>query len=209
MNFRSHISAIVGFACFLFFATVSQATTIHYTDSGVGMFTPSSAESWGTNITDKSTAFEVIFDYTTTVATETDPIVLWEAGGSGNGAALVLDGLNLHFFAGNGSDDVASGLHGLIPTAEDVQVVTTYELDQNVGNDELLTIYVNGSQIGTAFVPTANDWAGTDASGLGSEFGTERYTGTALFDDSMIQSFTDGDDDDITFNLYDLTVAGN
>jgi len=198
--------AFVGSLCTF---TVASATTIHFSDSGVGQFTPNDAQSWGaSNLTNTSAAFEVFFDYTRTVAGETNPIVIWEAGGTGDGSALVLDGTQLHYFAGGDKTDVVSAAHGLTATENDIQVVTTIEFSAS-GTDDRLSIYVEGVQVGTTLLETGNDWAGGEESGLGSEQNTQRYAGTGLFNSNFVVDFTDGDDDDISFNLYDLTLPEN
>ncbi|MCA9248811.1 MAG: PEP-CTERM sorting domain-containing protein, partial [Planctomycetales bacterium] len=207
----ANASAVVLPAMLLLFAGQVQAAPIaHFTASGVGATSPTDAQAWGgSNITNQSAAFETYFDYTAAVAGETNPIVLWEAGGNGVGSGLVLDGPNLHYFAGASNADVVSGLHGLTVETNDVQVVVAYEIGGGTGSNELLSIYVNGLFVASADVETGNDWAGTDNAGVGFEGGTQRYQGTGLFTDSNVVNFTDGDDDDISLTVYDLTLPQN
>ncbi len=66
-----------------------------------------------------------------------------------------------------------------------------------------------GNGIGTkSDLNMNNDWAGEDGgTGLGQEGGTQRYVGTTLFDSGNMAVFTDGNDDDITVNIYDQTLG--
>ena len=183
-----------------------EVPTAYFSDSGVkGIGNP---QSWGgVNNTSQSVAFELFIDFSPAVDTPTAPIVLWEGGATGNGAALVLDGDDLHFFAGNSNDDVTSGAHGLAATTNGVQIVCVYDINAGANStDENLSIYVNGSQIATADVDTANDWAGSDAGGIGTEQGgaRTRYVGTSLFDDATIINYPDSN---ITFNVYQLASS--
>jgi len=165
------------------------------------------AETWGGgNFSNFSAAFDVTIDYTPTVSGETNPIILWESGGSGVGSAVVLNGTQLHYFAGNSNDDVVSGAHGLTATQTSVQIVTVFEIGGGTGTDELLSIYVNGSLVASADANTSNDWTGGEAgSELGQLSGTQRFNGTALFSPASVVSYPETN---ITFSAYRLASGG-
>lgn len=188
-------------------SAASAAPVAFYTASGVGGMGNVNAENWGGgNFSNFSSAFEVTIDFTATVENETNPIILWEAGGSGVGSTVVLNGSQLHYFAGNGSDDVVSGAHGLTATQTGVQIVTVFEIDAGTGTDELLSIYVNGSLIASADANTSNDWSGGEnGSELGQKSGTQRYNGTALFTTANVVSYPETN---ITFSAYRLASDG-
>lgn len=190
------------------FAPITDAAPIAYfSASGVqGLGNP---QGWGgVNNTGQSVAFELTFDFTTAVDAITDPIVLWEAGATGNGAALVLNNDEMHFFAGNSNTDVVTGNHGLTALADDVQVVSVFDVN---GGNELLSLYVNGELIAGGAVDAASAWAGSDAGGLGLEQGAARtrYVGTSLFDNAVsdISQFPN-DGTDISLNVYRLASSG-
>ena len=107
----------------------SAAPVAFYTASGVGGMGNVNAETWGGgNFSNFSSAFEVTIDFTATVDNETNPIMLWEAGGSGTGSVVVLDNDQLHYWAGNSTDDVVSAT--MVCQAQlGVQIVTVFEID--------------------------------------------------------------------------------
>lgn len=195
-------------AVFLACAPLSQgAVSAFYSATGVGGMGGNNAGTWGgSDFTTFSSAFEVTIDYTATVAGESNPIILWEAGGSGVGSALVLDGTQLHYFAGNGNDDVVSGIHGLSATVTTVQIVTAFEIGAGTGTNELLSIYVNGVSVASGDADTSNDWSGGEnGSELGQESGTQRYSGTGLFTVANVVSYPETN---ISFNAYGLASDG-
>ena len=178
-----------------------------YTDSTVANMATASPEGWGgTNNTTKDAVMEVIFDYTAALDTlaAANPVVVWEAGGTGNGSALVLDGANLVFFAGDHSSDHVSKPHGLTAGQNDVRVATSVALGANT-----LEIYVDGSSIGSGSV-TASDWAGSGTSAIGQIGDNAIFAdGTsAPFDKTAVVNFNDGAGNDVTFAAYDATAAG-
>ncbi|MCH7227323.1 hypothetical protein [Haloferula sp. A504] len=186
--------------------TAHAATVAHFTASGIQNM--GSADSFGgSNITTNSVAHELIFDFTAAVDSETNPINLWEAGGSGRGAALVLQGDDLYFFAGQNNDDVVFGNHGLTSPTLGVQIVTVYEIGAGTGSNELLSIYVNGNLIGTADLETGNDWAGGEnpGSGLGRIENTVRYNGSSLVNQSNVVVYPETN---IDFAVYRLASDG-
>jgi hypothetical protein len=85
---------------------------------------------------------------------------------------------------------------GLSDKAVESYIIDVYEL------------FVNGASLGTkSDINMNNYWAGADGgTGLGQEGGTQRYDGTTLFDSTNMAVFTDGDDNDITVNIYDQTL---
>ena len=183
--------------------TAQAATVAHFTASGIQDMGGSS--SFGSSdITTKSTAMEVVFDFTTTFDALTSPVVLWEAGGSGTGSALIIEGDQVFFYAGNGSDDVISGNHGITSPTTGVQIVTVFEIGAGTGTDELLSIYVNGSLVAQGDANTSNDWAGGEnpGSGLGSVYGTIRSNGTSQ------GSPVDYPETNIDFAIYQLASDG-
>ena len=183
------------------------AISAFYSQTGAGATAPTNAEQWGGgNFTNFSSAFDLTFDYTAAVAAVSNPILLWEAGGSGTGSVLVLHGSQLHYFAGNSTDDVVSGSHGLSAGMTDIQIVTAFQVDAGTGTNELLSIYVNGSLIVSGDVNTANDWSGGEAgSAVGQTSGTQRYVGTGLFTDSSVVNYAGPA---ISFDAYRL-APGN
>jgi len=200
-------------------ASLHAATIPFYMDStddgAVANMATTNAQTWGgVNNTAKDTLMEVIFDYTSTLDTlthstatsgaPTTPVVIWEAGGTGDGTALVLDGDNLVFFAGNHSDDFVSKPHGLSAGQNDVRVATSIDLGANA-----LEIYVNGYSRGSASV-SATDWAGSDTSALGQIGGSAIFQDGALapFTASDVVNFNAGADDHISFSAHDATAAG-
>ena len=83
---------------FILPAPMHAATLPYYTDSTVANMATTSAQAWGgMNNTGSDTVMEVIFDYTSALHTlthspaaslaPTTPVVLWEAGGTGDGTA--------------------------------------------------------------------------------------------------------------------------
>ncbi|PXA05343.1 hypothetical protein DDZ13_00315 [Coraliomargarita sinensis] len=193
--------------------TVLAAPSSYFSATGVQDM--GSTNDWGTNPErDSDTAFELTFDFTTAVDTETNPVHLWEAGGSGTGAALVLNGDNLHFFAGNSNDDVVTGLHGLTAGTTGVQVVAVFDVEGGTGTNESLSIYVNGVDItsGGVDADTAGVWDGGEAnSTLGYFLGpgnTERYNGTGLFDTNSVVGYDETGETNISFAVYQLASGG-
>lgn len=183
-------------------APLAVGQVAYFTQSGVGS-TGNPQSVGGANNTGQSVAFEVVFDFTTAVDNETRPIALWEMGATGSGAALVLDGNDLHYFAGDSVTDVVTGLHGLTATATDVQVVSVFEV--NATGNEVLTTYVNGNQIATGNFATANIWAGSDSGFVGGDSGNARYFTTGLFNQNDVQNYPTND---IDFAIYRLASSG-
>jgi hypothetical protein len=187
----------------------ARATTVHFTASdiqGLG-----SAEDLGaSNITGKPTAFELIFDFTATTDAIANAIPLLELGGNGTGMAIVLENDNLHFWGGNNLGHVFSTTHGLTAPTNDLQLVGAITFDTS-GTLDTYELFINGVSLGSkSDINMNNDWAGSDGgTGLGTEGGTQRYDGTILFDYTSMTNFADGAGNDITVNLYDLTVPGN
>lgn len=184
--------------------SASAAPIVHYTSSGVGSIGAANAGNLGGyDLTLKSAAIEVRIDYTPTVSGASNPIILWDFGGSGTGAALVLDDDQLHFFASNSTSYVVTGNHGLTATQNDVPIVATFEINAS-GSDDVMSLYVAGNPtpIATNAFGTNNDWAGGETgSELGEESGTQRYNGTGLFNYFQVVSYPETN---ITLNLYDL-----
>ena len=193
-------------------ASAPGAAVAYFTASGPQNM--GSTSGWGTNTErDSDTAFAVTFNYSTAVALETDPVLLWEAGGSGTGAALVLNGSQLHFFAGNSNTDVVSGNHGLTAGTVGVQVVTVFDIDGGTGSNELLSIYVNGTDItgGGADADTANAWDGGESfSDLGTKVigSSYRYNSTGLFSSGSVVGYDSTGETDIDFAVYQLASDG-
>jgi len=189
---------------------IARATTIHFTASGVQGL--GNAENLGaSSITAKPTAFELIFDFTATTDAITNAIPLLELGGNGTGMAIVLDNDDLHFWAGNSLNFVFSDVsHDLTAPTNDLQLVGAITFNTS-GALDTYELFINGVSLGTkSDINMNDDWAGGDGgTGLGTEGGTQRYDGTTLFDHTAMTDFTDGDDDDITLNLYDLTLPEN
>jgi hypothetical protein len=184
-------------------ADASAAPVTFYSQSSFGATSPTNAEQWGgANNSTKSAIFEINIDYTTTVANESNPIILWEAGGSGKGSALVLDGAQLHYFAGGSNADVVSGNHGLTAGATGVQIVTVYEIGGGTGSNELLSLYVNGALVNSADLEADNDWTGGETgSAVGIESGTQRFVSTGLFNSGSVVAFPDTETN-VSFNAY-------
>jgi hypothetical protein len=199
-------------------AILAGAMTTH--GAAVAYFTASGPQNmgttgnWGTNSNrDADNAFELVFDFTTAVDTETKPILLWEAGGSGTGASLVMDGDELHFFAGNSNDDVVTGLHGLSAGTVAVQIVSVFDVDGGTAGDELLSTYVNGLDItgGGADAATANAWDGGEAfSDLGTKTigSSYRYNSTTLFATGDVVGYDSTGETNISFAAYQLASGG-
>lgn len=125
------------------------------------------AQGWGgSDFTTSSIIVDLRFDFTTTADNAVDPdddFWLWEFG-AGVGSSLVLNGDNLQLASdggGSGSSHFTSGAHGLSGGATNVQVVSVMDFENN-----LLSIYVNGSLIAQDNAYDVGDWAGTDASVL-------------------------------------------
>lgn len=182
----------------------------HYTDAGLGPMTTTNAEQWGPrpggadNITSNDAVFEFVFDYTADLATlgNSNPVVMWESGGTGTGAALILDGANLVFFAGNNSADFVSGAHGLTAGDSRVQVVSSFS-----PND--LNLFVKGANIGSATPGTGGDWSGTDTSGIGIGANVIYADGGAApFTAGDVQNYDDGGANLTNFAVYDAEKAG-
>ncbi|MGD1977886.1 MAG: PEP-CTERM sorting domain-containing protein [Akkermansiaceae bacterium] len=187
--------------------SLSSGTTVYLSQTGAGPFSPPNAEAWGgANRSNFSFAFETFIDYTPTIAGENNPIMLWETGGSGVGSALILDGVNLHYFAGNTNDDVLTRPHGMTVPLDDVQIVASVEMGAAGGGDEVLSLHVNGNLLGSITVNSGNDWTGGEnGSALGQVSGTQRYTGTSLFTPGNVVNYPETD---ISFNAYWLNSGG-
>jgi hypothetical protein len=180
--------------------TATATPVPYFTASGVQLLgNAQSAADWNVNATTESTAFELVFDLTTDM-NGGNPYTLWSAGGSGSGADLVYENGNLHFWAGNSTDDVASDPIGLTAPQNQIQVVSLFTLNDSA-TDERLQIFVNGIEIANTLTDTANIWAGSDTAGLGIVAGTatHRYTGTALFTEADMQDYPNSN---ITFAAY-------
>lgn len=125
------------------------------------------AETWGgSNFTTSSIIVDLRFDFTTTADNALDPdddFWLWEFG-AGVGSSLVLNGDNLQLASdggASGGSHFTSGAHGLSGGMINVQVVSVMDFENN-----LLSIYVNGSLIAQDTTYDVGDWSGTDASVL-------------------------------------------
>ena len=196
MNFK-HLAAL--FVVVLCSRLPATATPVpFFTASGVSNLGNAQAN-WNVNATGESVAFELVFDLTPNM-NDGRPYTLWSAGGSGSGADLVYENGNLHFWAGNSTDDVASGASGLIAPQNQVQVVSLFTLNDSATN-ERLQLFVNGTQIANVLTDTANIWAGSDAGGLGTLTGTatHRYVNTTLFTEADVQDYPNSN---ITFAAY-------
>ena len=203
---KNTLFASASIAALLAVVPSTNAATVHFTASGVQPL--GNSELWGaSNITGNSTAFELLFDFTATTDAITQAIPLLEGGGNGIGMSVVLDNNNLHFWAGNNLSFVFSTAHGLTAPQNDLQLVATITYDTS-GALDTYEMYINGVSLGTkSDTDMNNDWAGGDGgTGLGQEGGTQRYDNTTLFDSGNMAVFTDGDDDDITVNIYDQTL---
>ncbi|MFK7849505.1 MAG: PEP-CTERM sorting domain-containing protein [Akkermansiaceae bacterium] len=201
-KFQSITIGFVGLAAAT--TPVTAAAVAYYSSSGVGQL--GNPQGWsGVNYTGQSVAFELTIDFTTAVDNPTVPINLWEAGATGSGAALVLDGDQLHFFAGDSVTDVVSGNHGLTATQNSVQIVSVYEVGAGPGTNELLSLYVNGVNIATGDFATANIWAGSDGGALGADSGNARYFTTGLFNQNNVIDYPEAN---IDFSVYRLASSG-
>ncbi|MGB1126326.1 MAG: PEP-CTERM sorting domain-containing protein [Phycisphaeraceae bacterium] len=190
-------------------AAPASSQTVHFTATGIQGL--GNAQAWGaTDITGKPTAFELVFDFTATTDAITNAIPLLEGGGNGTGMSIVLENDNLHFWAGNNVNHVFSTTHGLTAPTNDLQLVGVITYDTS-GTLDTYELFLNGSSLGTkSDINMNNDWAGADGgTGLGTEGGTQRYDGTGLFDSTSMSNFSDGDDNDITVRIYDLTLQEN
>jgi len=119
------------------------------------------------NLTNNPFSCEVWFQPDDPSGTE----VLVDLGGSGDGSSLTLNNNILQFVAkhADNSSGVSADLSG-IGTGEFIQAVGVIDLE-----GDLLSLYVNGRAVSTAF--TGGDWAGTDTHALGSKGGTVGGTG--------------------------------
>ena len=201
--------SLVAAVAFATAVPVLAAPTAYFTASGVGSVgNPQTLSS--TNNTAQSMIFELTFDFTTAVDNEAVPIVLWEMGATGSGSALVLDGDDMHFFAGNSNAHVVTAAHGLTAGATDVQILSVYELNTS-GTLETLSLYINGNATPTTGdFDTANIWAGSDAGAVGSVAGNAgaRFNGTSLFNSASVVNYPTNDIDLALYVLGgDNTVA--
>ena len=210
MQPKPHLKTLPGLSLLLFCVsslTANAAAVAYFSASGVqDLGNPQGFG--GTNNTGQSVAFELTFDFTPAVDTPTAPIVLWEAGATGSGAALVLNNNNLHFFAGNDTNQVVTAAHGLTATTNDVQVVSVFELNAGPGSNEVLSLYVNGSLVGSDDFSTANIWAGSDNGGLGriaGGAGARFSNGTPPFNAGDVINFPNND---IDLAIYRLASSG-
>jgi hypothetical protein len=151
----------------------TAAPVAFYTDSGFGAFDTPNANSWGaSNKTTTSAIFEVFIDFTQAADDATDPITLFELGADAIGSGITIDGDDILFAAGGGSvanTGTVSGAHGLTAGDTNVQVVAVIQYGAGTLTNELLSLYVNGVQVGsTADVQAGTDWAGANTSNLGS-----------------------------------------
>ena len=210
MNKKCLVSAI---AAMLITPLATAAPVAYVTQNSVGgMGNP---QTWGglssPGKTGQSVAFELTFDFTSAIDGISGPLLLWEAGATGSGAALVIDDDNIHFMAGDGSDDIVSGLHGLAGGADDVQIVSVFEIGAGAnGTDEKLSLYINGSLLDSTDRATANIWAGSDAGGLGIVQGGAgaRYSnGSPPFDGGAVANFPNNGTE-ISLNVYRLASSG-
>ena len=192
-------------ACLCSLAPFAAGQSAYFTQSGVGA-TGNPQTLGGVNNTGQSVGFELIFDFTTAVDNETRPIVLWEMGATGSGAALVLDGDQMHFFAGNSTSHVISGNHGLTAGQTNIQVATFFEINAS-GSNEITRLYVDGTPVATAgSFATADIWAGSDGGFVGGNSGNARYFTTGLFDQNQAQNYPTND---IDFAIYVLDSNEN
>lgn len=111
--------------------------------------------------------------------------VLFESGGGGNGSSIVYDADRDEVVVkvdagsdGNASTQITAATSG-IAKDEFNQLVVVYDRD-NPGNEDSLTLYLNNDPGGfdpfatvvTNTLGGANDWSGTDASGIGTVNGS-------------------------------------
>ncbi|BCX46118.1 outer membrane adhesin-like protein [Haloferula helveola] len=111
--------------------------------------------------------------------------ILVDSGGSGNGLSIIYNAdLNELVFTVDGGDDTTARIQatatGVVP-GEFNQLVAVYDKDSS-GNNDSIELYLNSNPASfdnsvkasdTNTNGSANDWAGTDNSGIGE------YTGTA------------------------------
>jgi len=123
------------------------------------------------NPTDASASVEVLFR----PADLLDNDVIWEFGGATDGASLTLQGDVLQFIAKDGSAngaiayDLDANDDGVQDIDEYLHVVSVTDLDAN-----RVYLYINGSAVvpgGIGVGGTFDDWAGSDACGLGNTYG--------------------------------------
>lgn len=193
----------------------SAAPTAFYTDSGFGEMTTANANSWGSS--DKTTSsviFETRIDFTEAVDSETEPITLFELGADAIGAGLALNGDDVLFAAGGGS--VANtgevvGAHGLTAGDMDVQIVAAIEYGAGTGGDNLLSLYVNGNNVGTLDQAFGGDWAGANGShlGIGDEFAVFEYTSISAGNNLIAGVDYPDQNTTISFAAYELGVGDN
>lgn len=109
---------------------------------------------------------------------------IWETGGNGNGSSLVYDADTGSVIATvDGGDDVTQSIQataGGVVTSEFNQVVFIYDRDA-VGVQDNISIHLNSEpndfdpgadSSGSNVDGNANDWSGSDGSGIGSVSGT-------------------------------------
>ncbi|MEX2216756.1 MAG: LamG-like jellyroll fold domain-containing protein [Phycisphaeraceae bacterium] len=124
--------------------------------------TVNNPENFANNVTDNSASFELWFKPADLQGQE----VLWEWGGATDGTSFTLNGSAIQFAV---NDDNASGNVGLSSSLSGVpghiQVVGVVDLD-----NDIVQLYVNGELAGGVFFDGI-DWAGSDATGLASQFG--------------------------------------
>lgn len=153
-------------------SSADGAAVAFYTDSGFGPMDTPNANNWGpSNLTTTSVIFEVFIDYTSIVAAAESPFALFELGADAVGSGVAIDGSNILFAVGGGSvanTTVAVGPHGLTAGQSGIQVLAALEFGGGTEENELLSLYVNGSLVATADGPTGNDWAGANNSNLGT-----------------------------------------
>jgi hypothetical protein len=199
------------------------ATTVAYSDIGNGVrnMTQTDATKWvsGYDITQRDTVFDIRFDYTQTLRDRTfadpdgvggddyTPVIIWEAGGTGDGASLLLLGPDLVWVAGDNATDYTQKAHGLSPGTNDVQVVTKFFINTN-GTDDEHEIWVNGVSKGTNEVAGTSRWAGPNGSALGQVNDNSIFqegSGVPSFNKGNAVNFNAGAPNQLDFRVYDAT----
>ena len=100
----------------------------------------------GSNITGRSTTFELLFDFTATTDAIPQAIPLLEGGGNGIGMSIVLNNDDLHFWAGNNLNFVFTASHGMTAPLNDVQLVATISYDTS-GSLDTYEMFINGASL--------------------------------------------------------------
>ncbi len=178
-NLSKLLIAATAATCLMISTSFAQVTPVVTQENIFGPFFPPNANEWNEdglgNPTNTSVIFEVFIDFTQTVDDATDPFTIFELGADAIGSGVAINGDDIVFAAGGMSvanTGTVIAPHGL--TAGDLGVQIVAVLEYNAGSDdgfgnlnELLSLYINGSQVGTADTPAGSDWAGVNNSNLG------------------------------------------